>query len=161
MVKKEIKSALSFAKQTVKFVYSINQRNRFIVYQVRVVRHSVRQWPHTFKQMLIAVIHSHIVDFSFYQDVYKRQSRHEAGIDRTAHDTVDKHQLAAPLQRNCLNAFRVHLELLPVEVIGFRHRHAFIIEMCIRERSISVRILFWNASSPNLPKSCLLHPTGD
>ena len=47
-------------------IYSINQRNRFIVYQVRVVRHSVRQWPHTFKQMLIAVIHSHVVDFSFY-----------------------------------------------------------------------------------------------
>ena len=54
--------------------------------------------------------------------MYKRQ-----GIDRTAHDTVDKHQLAAPLQRKFLNAFHVHLELLPVELIGFRHRHAFII----------------------------------
>ena len=43
-------------------IYSINQRNRFIVYQVRVVRHSVRQWPHTFKP----VSYTHL-------DVYKRQ----------------------------------------------------------------------------------------
>ena len=47
-------------------VYRIDQSDRLIIYQVRVVGNPIRQRPHTFKQMLIAVIHSHVVDFSFY-----------------------------------------------------------------------------------------------
>ena len=47
-------------------VYRIDQSDHFVVYQVRVVGNPIRQRPHTFKQMLIAVIHSHVVDFSFY-----------------------------------------------------------------------------------------------
>ena len=46
-------------------VYRIDQSDHFVVYQVRVVGNPIRQRPHTFKQMLIAVIHSHVVDFSF------------------------------------------------------------------------------------------------
>ena len=41
-------------------VYRIDQSDRLIIYQVRVVGNPVRQRPHAFKQMLIAVIHSHV-----------------------------------------------------------------------------------------------------
>ena len=48
-------------------IHGIHQRHHFIVYQVGVVRHSVGQGPHAFKQMLVTVIHSHVMDFSFYR----------------------------------------------------------------------------------------------
>ena len=44
------------------YLYGVYEAHLFIGYQIRVVGNAVGQWPQAFKEVFVAVVHSHIVD---------------------------------------------------------------------------------------------------
>lgn len=44
------------------YLYSIYQRYLLIVNDIRVVAHSVRQWPEALKTMLVAVVNAYVIN---------------------------------------------------------------------------------------------------
>ena len=55
-------------------------------------------------------------------------SRDEAGVNRTTHDTVVDHELAAPFERYLLGVAYIHLEFLVAKLICIGCGHT----LCIR-----------------------------
>ena len=48
-------------------VHGVHQRHDVVVYQIRVVRNTVGQRPHSFEKVFVTVVHSHVMYFSFNQ----------------------------------------------------------------------------------------------
>ena len=51
-------------------IHCIDQRHDVIVYQIGIIRYAIRQWPHPFEEVFVAVIHSYVMDFSFNQGLF-------------------------------------------------------------------------------------------